>query len=86
MDARIDNFIDEKVSIGPYVLNGGEVATMGIIEADFRLIPGTIGNADSIIEETHSFKKDGKTVLAEYHQYTRTELFDAKTKKYTNCR
>lgn len=82
IDARVDNFIDEKVSIGPYVLNGGEVATMAIIEATFRLIPGVVGNAESIEEETFSFTKDGKNVVAEYPHYTRPEIFIDKKKKY----
>lgn len=85
-DARIDNFIDEKISIGPYVLNGGEVAAMAIIESVFRLIPGTIGNIDSLKEETHgkieSLKSKVENYKAEYPQYTRPEIFDANGKKY----
>lgn len=82
IDARVDNFIDEKISIGPYVLNGGEVAAQAIIEATFRLIPGAVGNIESVKEETFSFKKDGKTVTAEYPGYTRPEIFEAQGKKY----
>ena len=54
-----------EVSIGDYVLNGGEVAAMVMIEAITRLIPGFMGNAESIIEESHS---DG---LLEYPSYTK---------------
>jgi len=54
-----------EVSIGDYVLNGGEVATVAMIEAIARLVPGFMGNAESIVEESHS---DG---LLEYPAYTR---------------
>ncbi len=54
-----------EVSIGDYVLNGGEVATMAMIEAIARLVPGFMGNAESIVEESHA---DG---LLEYPSYTR---------------
>jgi len=53
------------VSIGDYVLNGGEVATMAMIEAIGRLIPGVVGNPESLVEESHS---DG---LLEYPSYTK---------------
>ena len=70
-DARIKNYIDEELSIGPYVLNGGEVAAMVIIEAVARLIPGMIGNKASLIEETFQIKD-----IIEYAQYTRPEVFN----------
>lgn len=54
-----------EVSIGDYVLNGGEVAAIVMIEAITRLIPGFMGNAESIVEESHS---DG---LLEYPSYTK---------------
>ncbi|MEY4991031.1 MAG: hypothetical protein RIS08_1257 [Actinomycetota bacterium] len=54
-----------EISIGDYVLNGGEVAAMVMIEAITRLIPGFMGNAESIVEESHS---DG---LLEYPSYTK---------------
>ena len=54
-----------EVSLGDYVLNGGEVAAFAMIEAITRLIPGFMGNAESIVEESHS---DG---LLEYPSYTR---------------
>lgn len=53
------------VSLGDYVLNGGEVAALAIIEAVARLIPGVIGNAESLVEESH---EDG---LLEYPVYTK---------------
>ena len=54
-----------KISLGDYVLNGGEVAAIAMIEAIVRLIPGVIGNAESLVEESHS---DG---LLEYPSYTK---------------
>ena len=53
------------VSLGDYVLNGGEVAAVAMIEAIARLIPGVIGNADSLTEESHT---DG---LLEYPSFTK---------------
>ena len=58
-----------EVSLGDYVLNGGEVAALAMIEAITRLIPGFMGNAESIVEESHS---DG---LLEYPSYTKPQLW-----------
>jgi tRNA (guanine37-N1)-methyltransferase len=55
----------QPVSLGDYVLNGGEVAVLAIIEAVARLIPGVLGNAESLVEESH---EDG---LLEYPVYTK---------------
>lgn len=55
-----------ELSIGDYVLNGGEVATMVIIEAVARLLPGMVGNPESLVEESH-----GEAGLLEYPVYTR---------------
>ena len=54
-----------EVSLGDYVLNGGEVAALAMIEAVARLLPGFVGNAESLVEESHA---DG---LLEYPSYTR---------------
>jgi tRNA (guanine37-N1)-methyltransferase len=75
IDARVEKFADEKVSIGPYVLNGGEVAAMVIMEAVARLEPGFVGNIESLKEE--SFNDDKK----EYPQYTRPEVLAVGNKK-----
>jgi len=53
------------VSLGDYVLNGGEVAAMAMLEAVGRLIPGVVGNPESLVEESH---EDG---LLEYPSYTK---------------
>ena len=69
-DARIEAHVDEQVSMGDYVLNGGEVAAMAIIEAVGRLRPGVIGNAASLHSESH------RGGLLEYPQYTRPQDFE----------
>lgn len=55
----------EQVSIGDYVVNGGEVAALVVIEATARLIPGVLGNPDSLVEESH------EQGLLEYPSYTK---------------
>ena len=57
------------VSLGDYVLNGGEVAAMAMIEAVSRLVPGVVGNPESLIEESH---EDG---LLEYPSYTKPPVW-----------
>lgn len=71
IDQRVVDYAATKakvrlISIGDYVLNGGEVAALVMIEAIARLIPGVIGNAESLVEESHS--GDG---LLEYPSYTK---------------
>lgn len=70
-DARIYNYVDEHVSIGDYVLTGGELASMVITDAVARLIDGVI-KTDSYEDE--SFEND----LLEYPQYTRPEVYEGK--------
>lgn len=72
VDERVRAFVDEEISIGDYVLNGGEVAALVIIDAVARLIPGVVGKQASTEEESFS---DG---LLEYPQYTRPEEFRGK--------
>jgi len=59
----------QPVSLGDYVLNGGEVAVLAIVEAVARLLPGVIGNAESLVEESH---EDG---LLEYPVYTKPAVW-----------
>jgi tRNA (guanine37-N1)-methyltransferase len=70
VDARILSLVDHEVSIGDYVLSGGELAAMVVIEAVARLLPGVLGNPDSLAEESF-----GPTRMLEYPQYTRPEEF-----------
>ncbi|AIY00764.1 tRNA (guanine-N1)-methyltransferase [Arthrobacter sp. PAMC 25486] len=60
-----DQYTVRPVSLGDYVLNGGEVAVLAMVEAIGRLIPGVVGNPESLVEESHS---DG---LLEYPVYTK---------------
>jgi tRNA (guanine37-N1)-methyltransferase len=71
VDERVkDLLIDEELSIGDYVLSGGELAAVVVLDAVARLRPGVLGNAASI--ESESFSSDG---LLEYPQYTRPLTF-----------
>ena len=54
LDEAADRCQVTEVSLGDYVLNGGEVAVLAIVEAVARLLPGVIGNAESLVEESHS--------------------------------
>lgn len=71
-DDRILHFVDEEISLGDFVLAGGEVAAMAIIDACGRLLPGVLGNAASAISESHSPAMAG---LLEYPQFTRPAVF-----------
>jgi tRNA (guanine37-N1)-methyltransferase len=71
-DERVRSYVDEEVSLGDFVLSGGEVAAMAVIEATVRLIPGVLGNFASVSEESHS---PGNAGLLEYPQYTRPAEF-----------
>ena len=73
-DERVRAFVDEEISLGDFVMTGGEVAAMAIVEATVRLIPGVLGNAESIREESH-----GEGGLLEYPQYTRPAEFRGRT-------
>ncbi|KFI46007.1 tRNA (guanine37-N1)-methyltransferase [Bifidobacterium bohemicum] len=76
-DARIPTYyasqgIDvHEYSIGDYVLNGGEVAVSVMLEAITRLVPGFMGNPESIVEESYT----GGDALLEYHQYTKPAVW-----------
>jgi tRNA (guanine37-N1)-methyltransferase len=71
IDERIClDFIDAEISIGSFILTGGEVAAMALIDAVVRLIPGTLGNADSADQDTFSDN------LIEHDHYTRPALFE----------
>ncbi len=67
-DERVRAYVDEELSLGDFVLTGGEIPTMAIVEATVRLLPGVLGNEASTEEESHSTATDG---LLEYPHYTR---------------
>ena len=68
-DERVRTLANEEVSLGDFVLTGGEIPAMSIINGVTRLIPGTIGDPESLIYESHNSN------LLEYPQYTRPNLF-----------
>jgi len=72
VDERIKKFIDEEISIGDYVLTGGEIGALAIIDSLTRLLPGALGNADSAKYESHSTPG-----VLEHPHYTRPEVFTA---------
>src|SRR3989344_1232341 len=76
-----DKYVDLEISIGDYVLNGGEVACLVILETISRLIPGVIGTAESLDFESFSTQDiEGKNKsLLEYPQYTRPAVFEGET-------
>jgi tRNA (guanine37-N1)-methyltransferase len=71
-DERIRNYVDEELSLGDFVMTGGEVAAMAVIEATVRLLPGVLGNEESTHEESHAPATGG---MLEYPQYTRPVEF-----------
>ena len=73
-DERIaEQFADYELSIGDFVLMGGEVAAMALIEATARFVPGVLGNSESVVEE--SFQQS----LLEYPQYTKPPEFEGRS-------
>jgi tRNA (guanine37-N1)-methyltransferase len=70
IDARVLSMVDREVSVGDYVLSGGELPAMIVIEAVARLVPRVLGNPASLIEESF-----GRSGMLEYPQFTRPEEF-----------
>ena len=68
-DERVRCLADEEISMGDYVLSGGEIPAMSLINGLTRLLPGTLGDPDSLINESHN------SHLLEYPQYTRPQVF-----------
>ncbi|MEK9165337.1 MAG: tRNA (guanosine(37)-N1)-methyltransferase TrmD [Patescibacteria group bacterium] len=91
VDARVEKLVDEQVSIGPYVLSGGELPAIVVVEAVTRLLPGVLGSEDSLCVESFGANIDAgrdvknlldsspngiKSHFIEYPQYTRPEVFE----------
>ncbi|MFY9421837.1 MAG: tRNA (guanosine(37)-N1)-methyltransferase TrmD [Bacilli bacterium] len=72
IDFRITDYVDEEVSIGDFVLTGGEIPAMAVIDSVTRLLPGVLGNEESAACESFT------DYLLEYPQYTRPEEFEGK--------
>ena len=68
IDDRVLELVDEEISIGDYVLTGGELGAAVIIDSVARLLPGVLGNSDSLSFESHSVEG-----VLEYPQYTKPE-------------
>lgn len=74
VDERVKQYIDEELSIGDFVLTGGELGAMVVIDAVSRLIPGVLGHNESATEESHSIPG-----YIEYPHYTRPEEYDGQS-------
>jgi len=82
VDERVAQYVaDEEISIGSYVLTGGEIPAMIIVDSVSRLIPGVLGNPDSLKEESfnvinhYSAESEDFKNMGEYPQYTKPEEF-----------
>ena len=69
----IDQVIDEEISVGDYILSGGEIASLVLIDTLIRLVPGVVGKPASLEEESFEWG------LLEYPHYTRPEVFEGKS-------
>jgi tRNA (guanine37-N1)-methyltransferase len=72
IDERVRDYVDEELSIGDYILMGGELAVMVVIDAVSRFVPGVLGSEESVLEESFV------DALLEYPQYTRPRVFRGK--------
>jgi len=71
VDGRVEHLIDGELSVGDFVLTGGELAALVVVDAVARLVPGVLGNAASAIEESFSAGRGG----LEHPQYTRPRSY-----------
>ena len=70
VDERVrEHLVTDEISIGDYVLSGGELAAMVVVDAVVRLLPGVLGSEDSVLDDSHA------TGLLEYPQYTRPATY-----------
>ena len=74
-DARIEKMVDEQISIGDFILTGGELGAMVITDSITRLLPGVLGKQESLDEESHSTPG-----YLEYPHYSRPEIFKFKNR------
>jgi len=72
-DARVRDYVDEELSLGDYVLSGGEPAALCVLDAVIRLLPGVLGSPESAVLD--SFSEDG---ILDWPHYTRPEVFEGK--------
>ncbi|OGE86345.1 MAG: tRNA (guanosine(37)-N1)-methyltransferase TrmD [Candidatus Doudnabacteria bacterium RIFCSPHIGHO2_02_FULL_46_11] len=92
-DARVEKLVDEEISIGDYVLTGGELPALVLLDAVSRQVPGVVGKEESILHESFSLAPKTRFAtlvqgqakelrLLEHPHYTRPEVFEWKGKKY----
>ncbi len=74
VDQRFKKYVDEEISIGDFILTGGELPAMVVIDSLVRLIPGVLGKEES--NKSESFEKTPKGILLEYPQYTKPDEFE----------
>lgn len=76
----VDKYVDEEISIGDYILTGGEIPAMVIVDSITRLIPGVLEKPEATMDESFStFHPPSSTSqLLEYPQYTRPDIFERK--------
>ncbi len=72
-DERVADYVDEQLSLGDYVLSGGEPAALCVLDAVIRLLPGVLGSAESAVLD--SFSEEG---ILDWPHYTRPEVFEGK--------
>jgi len=72
-DERICDYVDEQISLGDYVLSGGEPAAMSVLDAVIRLLPDVLGSPESAVLD--SFSEEG---ILDWPHYTRPEIFEDK--------
>ena len=72
-DERVVDYVDEQLSLGDYVLSGGEPAALCVLDAVIRLLPGVLGSAESAVLD--SFSEEG---ILDWPHYTRPEVFEDK--------
>lgn len=72
-DERIADYVDEELSLGDYVLSGGEPAAMCVLDSVIRLLPGVLGSSESAVLD--SFTEDG---ILDWPHFTRPEIFEGK--------
>jgi tRNA (guanine37-N1)-methyltransferase len=76
IDERVLNFVDEEISIGNYVLTGGEIPAMALVDSVSRLLPGVLGDETSNVDESHE-----KPGVLEYPHFTRPEILKLTAKQ-----
>lgn len=83
-DERVRKFVDEEISVGDYVLMGGELPSLVISEAVLRLVPGVLGKDDSAKAESFAQVKNvrgnAEALMLEYPQYTKPEVLEIKVR------